>query len=71
MTTPLHQDRCTTCAISHPDSGDVAALFLLDLYAAFVIDHDILLRRLHTSFGISGAAIQWYRLYLTDRSQYV
>jgi hypothetical protein len=54
------------------DSGDVAGLVLLDLSAAFyIVDHDILLRRLITSYGINGTAIQWFRSYLTDRSQYV
>jgi hypothetical protein len=54
------------------DSGDVAALALLDLSAAFdTVDHDILLRRLKTSYRINGTAIQWLRSYLTGRSQYV
>jgi hypothetical protein len=54
------------------DSGDVAALVLLDLSAAFdTVDHDILLRRLKTLYGINGTAIQWFRSYLTGRSQYV
>jgi hypothetical protein len=54
------------------DSGDVAALVLLDLSAAFdTVDHDILLRRLNASYGINGTAIQWFRFYLTGLSQYV
>jgi hypothetical protein len=54
------------------DSGDVAGLVLLDLSAAFdTVDNDILLRRLNTSYGINGTAIQWFRSYLTGRSQYV
>jgi hypothetical protein len=41
------------------DSGNVAELILLDLYAELdTVDHDILLRRLNTSYGINGTAIQ-------------
>jgi hypothetical protein len=53
------------------DSGDVAALVLLDLSATFDSDHEILLHHLNTSYGINGTAIQWFRSYLTGRSQYV
>jgi hypothetical protein len=54
------------------DSGDVAGLVLLDLSSAFDnVDHDVLLRRLNTSYGINGTAIQWFRSCLTGRSQYV
>jgi hypothetical protein len=49
-----------------------AGLVLLDLSAAFdTVDHDILFRRLNASCGINGTAIQWFRSYLTGRSQYV
>ena len=54
------------------DSGDVAALALLDLSAAFdTVDYDILLRRMHLSFGLDGPALSWIRSYLHGRSQYV
>ena len=47
-------------------------LVLLDLSAAFdTIDHDILLRRLHSRFGFSGLALQWIKSYLHDRIQKV
>ena len=54
------------------DRGDVAALVLLDLSAAFdTVDHEILLQRLHMSFGIDDSALTWFRSYLLGRTQYV
>ena len=54
------------------DTGNVSLLTLLDLSAAFdTIDHHILLRRLHQTYGISGAALSWFSSYLKDRTQSV
>ena len=40
--------------------------------AAFdTVDHDILLGRLQTSFGISGAPLSWFSSFLRDRTQTV
>lgn len=40
--------------------------------AAFdTVDHDILLERLSTSFGVCGKALDWFRSYLVGRSQHV
>jgi hypothetical protein len=54
------------------DRGDTALLVLLDLSAAFdTVDHDVLLERLGRSFGVSGDALEWFRSYISGRSQYV
>ena len=54
------------------DRGDFAALVLLDPSAAFdTIDYDILLRRLETSFGVTGTDLSWFQTYLSGRTQYV
>ena len=54
------------------DSGDLAALVLLDLSAAFdSVDHDTLLQRLRTSYGLGGVVIDWFVSYLGGRTQYV
>lgn len=45
---------------------------LLDRSSAFhTVDHGILLRRLHTKFGISGKVLDWFASYLPRRSQRV
>jgi len=52
------------------DRGNVTALTLLDLSAAFdTIDHDIMLSRLTDWFGIGKTALKWIVSYLKDRSQ--
>ena len=54
------------------DNGNVCVLTLLDLSAAFdTIDHDILLSRLETSFGISGSVHAWFKSYLSNRTNRV
>jgi len=51
------------------DEGQVSALCLLDLTAAFdTVDHDLLLLRSERQFGLRGSVLQWFRSYLSDRS---
>ena len=45
---------------------------ILDMSAAFdTVDHEILLLRLESSFGISGTALAWLRSFLSGRTQQV
>ena len=50
------------------DQQKVTILVLLDLSA---VEHNILSRRLHTRFGISGRALDWFKDYLSNRRQRV
>ena len=48
------------------------ALVAIDLSAAFyLVNHSILLERLYTYYGISGMALEWFRSYLSGRTQSV
>ncbi|CAB4024192.1 Hypothetical predicted protein [Paramuricea clavata] len=54
------------------DNNKCVILLLLYLSAAFdTVDHDILLNRLQSNFGIKGKAQAWFRSYLTDRTHFV
>ena len=57
---------------SATDSSLLTLLSCFDVSSAFdTVDHDILLRRLQISFGISGLALKWLTSYLTNRAQMV
>ena len=54
------------------NSGEVSLVGLLDLSAAFdIVDHEILLHRLRSSFGIGGVILDWIVSFLTNRTQAV
>ena len=64
--------RVTSDIMLAADQGQVTLLALLDLSAAFdTVDHDLLLQRLSTTFGINGAAHNWITSFLTNRTQQV
>jgi len=45
------------------DRGEVTALCMLDLTAAFdTVDHEVLLSKLNRMIGLSGIALTWYFL---------
>ena len=60
-------------ALLAADVGQVTLLGLLDfLAAAFdTVDHDILINRLRTSFGIRSTALGWIDSFIRKRTQMV
>ena len=54
------------------DQGSASLIISLDLSAAFdCIDHQILLHRLETDFGVAGSALSWIGSFLIGRTQRV
>ena len=72
----LHSTETVLVRIKHNilmnmNQQHVTLLVTLDLIsAAFdTIDHVILLKRLHSNFGISGRVLSWFQSYLENHSQ--
>ena len=68
--------KCYVCHLSefsfYNRKKKISVLVLLDLSAAFdTIDHTILIERLNTTFGFDGIVLQWFKSYLSDRTQSV
>ena len=56
-------------ALLAADEGEVTALCMIDLTAAFdTVDHHVLLSKLQQMFGINGVVLAWLRSYLSNRS---
>jgi hypothetical protein len=54
------------------DSCDFAAVRRIDLsVVADTVDYDVLLQRMQASFGSGEIALNWFRSYSPDRTQYV
>ena len=60
----------TTITFIAVDRGDLVPLVLLDLSAAFdTVDRGCLLSVLNHRFCVDGDALEWFKSYLSDRSQ--
>ena len=64
--------RVTNDLLAEMDDGKISVVTLLDMSAAFdTTDHEILLARLQSYFGVDGTALAWLRSYITGRLQFV
>ena len=71
---PQHETallRVTNNLLMTADSGSPSLLILLDLTAAFdTVDHTIL-ERLYNTIQLTDHALQWFKSYLSDRTEHV
>ena len=66
---PSSQILSTCSAI---DKSRVSLLAPFDVSSAFdMVDHEILLKRLETSYGLQVIPLQWLRSYLSERTQII
>ena len=71
LSTVVKPPLCAFIILVAIDKRHWVMLLLLNLSAAFDnVDDDILLSRLHSKYSISGTALEWFRSYLTNRSQF-
>jgi hypothetical protein len=64
--------KLTDDAFHAMDTKESTILVALDQSAAFdCIDYAVLLSRLHSMFGVSGLALNWFQSYLQSRTSYV
>jgi len=71
----FHSTETAVCIVHNDlvraiDRGQVTALVMLDLSAAFnTVDHEVLLEILTHRFSVGGVALEWFNSYLSDRTQ--
>jgi len=74
---PFHSTETAVISIHNDmigvvDQGDIGALVLLDLSAAFdTVDHSLLMDVLRRRFGFDGSALSWVAEFLSNRRQVV
>ena len=55
-----------------PNKGKISVLAVLEFSSElYIVDHPILVHRLHTAFVFTDTVLQWFLSYLTDRIHYV
>lgn len=64
--------KITNYLLLETDNQRVVFKAFLDLSAAFdTVDHNMLVSRSDTMFGVKGAALDWFKSYLNGRTQSV